>query len=112
MAHAVRNIVIRDNEMLIRCKNELFLCRSCFLFRTISSASIRTKQFLRPLNIKVWYVILGTIIVAVSILVILLVKQEGIHSVTQGYNISILLTIGAISQQGAASSLIFYQLLR
>ncbi|XP_077270567.1 ionotropic receptor 75a-like [Temnothorax americanus] len=75
--------------------------RSCFLFRTISSANMKTKQFLRPLNIKVWYVILSTIIIAASILVILIVKQEGIHSMSEGYNISILLTIGAISQQGS-----------
>ncbi|XP_018394995.1 PREDICTED: uncharacterized protein LOC108773628, partial [Cyphomyrmex costatus] len=74
--------------------------RSCFLFRTISSANMKTKQFLRPLNIKVWYVVLGTIIVSSSILVIL-IRQEGIHSVLEGYNICIFLTIGAISQQGS-----------
>ncbi|KAM0727673.1 hypothetical protein ACS0PU_005922 [Formica fusca] len=28
--------------------------RSCFLFRTISSANMKTEQFLRPLNVKVW----------------------------------------------------------
>lgn len=85
--------------------------RSCFLFRTISSANFKVKQFLRPLNIKVWYVVLCTIIIAASILVILIYKQEGISSVSEGYNISILLTLGALSQQGTASSLIFCQLL-
>lgn len=75
--------------------------RSCFLFRTISSANFKVKQFLRPLNIKVWYVVLCTIIIAASILVILIYKQEGISSVSEGYNISILLTLGALSQQGS-----------
>lgn len=73
--------------------------RSCFLFRTISSANMKTEQFLRPLNVKVWYVILCTMIVAMSVLVIL-IRQEGIQSLTEGYGISILLTIGAVSQQG------------
>ncbi|KYN18291.1 hypothetical protein ALC57_09398 [Trachymyrmex cornetzi] len=74
--------------------------RSCFLFRTISSANMKTKQFLKPLNIKVWYVVLCTIIISAFILAIL-IRQEGIHSVSEGYNICILLTIGAISQQGS-----------
>ncbi|XP_012056003.1 PREDICTED: uncharacterized protein LOC105619082 [Atta cephalotes] len=74
--------------------------RSCFLFRTIASANMKTKQFLKPLNIKVWYVVLCTIIISASILVIL-IRQEGIHSVSEGYNICILLTIGALSQQGS-----------
>ncbi|XP_018339199.1 PREDICTED: uncharacterized protein LOC108746755 [Trachymyrmex septentrionalis] len=74
--------------------------RSCFLFRTIASANMKTKQFLKPLNIKVWYVVFCTIIISASILVIL-IRQEGIHSVSEGYNICILLTIGAFSQQGS-----------
>ncbi|KAL6441406.1 hypothetical protein ACFW04_003551 [Cataglyphis niger] len=74
--------------------------RSCFLFRTISSANMKTEQFLRPLDVKVWYVILCTMIVAMSVLVIL-IRQEGIRSLTEGYGISILLTIGAVSQQGS-----------
>ncbi|KAG5310062.1 GLRK protein, partial [Acromyrmex insinuator] len=74
--------------------------RSCFLFRTIASANMKTKQFLKPLNIKVWYVVLCTIIISASILVIL-IRQEGIHSVSEGYNICILLIIGALSQQGS-----------
>lgn len=66
---------------------------------------MKTKQFLRPLNIKVWYVVLSTIIVATSILVILIYKQEGIPTIREGYNISVLLTIGALSQQGIVFSL-------
>lgn len=77
-----------------------FTYRSCFLFRTISSANIETKQFLRPLNIKVWYVVLATMIVGMSILAWLLVKQEGVRNLSEGYSISVLLTIGAVSQQG------------
>lgn len=78
---------------------DAFLRRSCFLFRTISSANMKTKQFLRPLNIKVWYVIVGTMILAMSILAIL-IRQEGIHSVAERSSISVLFTIGAVSQQG------------
>jgi len=98
----MRCVISWFNEMFClvnRCTNELFLCRSCFLFRTISSARMKSKQFLRPLNIKVWYVIICTMIAATSILVIL-IRQEGIHSVSESYSICILLTIGAISQQG------------
>lgn len=73
-------------------------CRTCFLFRTISSADLKTEQFLRPLNIKVWYLILCTIIVGALVLAILL-RQEGIHDVKEGYDISVLLTIGAMAQQ-------------
>ncbi|XP_011882972.1 PREDICTED: uncharacterized protein LOC105570412 [Vollenhovia emeryi] len=75
--------------------------RSCFLFRTISSANFKTKQFLRPLNIKVWYVVLSTIIVSASVLVILIRQQEGVQTLAEGYNIAILFTLGAISQQGS-----------
>ncbi|XP_014475981.1 PREDICTED: uncharacterized protein LOC106745163 [Dinoponera quadriceps] len=74
--------------------------RTCFLFRTISSANLKREQFLRPLNIKVWYLILGIIVAGALILTILL-RQEGIHDVKEGYSISVLLTIGALSQQGA-----------
>ncbi|EZA60351.1 hypothetical protein X777_13440 [Ooceraea biroi] len=74
--------------------------RSCFLFRTISSAEMKAKQFLRPLDVKVWYVILCTIVIATSVLVIL-IRQEGIRSVTEGYDLSVLLTIGVMSQQGS-----------
>lgn len=61
---------------------------------------MKTKQFVRPLDVKVWYVIICTIIVATSILVIL-IRQEGIRSWKEGYNISILFIIGAMSQQGS-----------
>lgn len=73
--------------------------RSCFLFRTISSANVRTEQFLRPLNIKVWYVIFCTMTIAMSVLVIL-IRQEG-FTIIEGVGISVLLTIGAVSQQGS-----------
>lgn len=95
--------VIHDNELFRLADRLAFLCRSCFLFRTISSATMKTKQFLRPLNIKVWYVVFTTMIVAASILVIL-IRQEGIHSVSEGFSICILLTIGAVSQQGTCQS--------
>lgn len=65
---------------------------------------MKTEQFLRPLNIKVWYVIFCTMIIAMSVLVIL-IRQEGIHSITEGYGISVLFTIGALSQQGTYQSL-------
>lgn len=65
---------------------------------------MKTEQFLRPLNVKVWYVIICTMILAMSVLVIL-IRQEGIQSLTEGYGISILLTIGAVSQQGTYQSL-------
>ncbi|KAL6258656.1 hypothetical protein P5V15_010609 [Pogonomyrmex californicus] len=74
--------------------------RSCFLFRTISSATMKTKQFLRPLHIKVWYMIICTMIVAMSILAIL-IRQEEVYSLAESYNIAILFTIGAVSQQGS-----------
>lgn len=61
---------------------------------------METKQFLRPLNVKVWYVVFATMIVSTSILAGLLVKQEGVQSLAEGYNISILITLGAFSQQG------------
>ncbi|XP_036149728.1 ionotropic receptor 75a [Monomorium pharaonis] len=75
--------------------------RSCFLFRTISSLDMKPKQFLRPLNIKVWYVALGTMVIAAVILIILIRQQEGIHSLSEACSISILFTIGAVSQQGS-----------
>ncbi|XP_032671693.1 ionotropic receptor 75a-like [Odontomachus brunneus] len=74
--------------------------RTCFLFRTISSANLKTEQFLRPLNIKVWYLILCMIVISALILAILL-KREGIHDMKEGYGISVLLAIGALSQQCA-----------
>lgn len=60
---------------------------------------METDQFFQPLNSKVWYVILFTIVIATSVLVVLL-RREGVQSVTKGYDISILLTLGALSQQG------------
>lgn len=114
MADAVRNFMIYDNELFCladQCTNELFLRRSCFLFRTISSADVKTKQFLRPLNIKVWYVVLSTMIVASSILIILIRQQEGIHSLSEACSICILFTIGAVSQQGTCQSLQSFSLI-
>jgi len=84
--------------------DSLFQRRSCFLFRTISSATTRARQFLQPLNVKVWYVMLCTIAIATTVLMVL-IRQEGIRSVTEGYDISVLLTVGALSQQSAYSIL-------
>jgi len=74
--------------------------RSCFLFRTISSTTTRARQFLQPLSVKVWYVTFCTIAIATTVLMVL-IRQEGIRSVTEGYDISLLLTLGALSQQSA-----------
>ncbi|XP_043793608.1 ionotropic receptor 75a-like [Apis laboriosa] len=75
--------------------------RSCFLFRTISSTKIKPGQFLKPLSVKVWYVILAMIGVVTTILIIFL-KLENIRTPTEIYGLSVLLTIGALSQQGSA----------
>lgn len=73
--------------------------RSCFMFRTISSTKIKPGQFLKPLSVKVWYVILAMIGIVTTILVILL-RLEGVQTSTEIYGLSVLLTIGALSQQG------------
>ncbi|XP_034195536.2 uncharacterized protein LOC117611629 [Osmia lignaria lignaria] len=75
--------------------------RSCFIFRTISSSKMKPTQFLQPLSMKVWYVIFATIGM-VTIILIILIRMEGIRSPTEIYGLSVLLTIGAISQQGSA----------
>ncbi|XP_033351198.1 ionotropic receptor 75a-like [Bombus vosnesenskii] len=75
--------------------------RSCFMFRTISSTKIKPGQFLKPLSVKVWYVILAMIGIVTTILVILL-RLEGVQTPTEIYGLSVLLTIGALSQQGSA----------
>lgn len=48
---------------------------------------------------KVWYVILAMIGVVMTILIIFL-KLENIRTPTEIYGLSVLLTIGALSQQG------------
>ncbi|KAG7204597.1 hypothetical protein KM043_005016 [Ampulex compressa] len=74
--------------------------RSCFLFRTISSTMMKTEQFLRPLSTKVWYVVLSLITMAILVLKILL-KFEGLRTSTESYGLPMLITIGALSQQGS-----------
>lgn len=69
------------------------------MFRTISSTKIKPGQFLKPLSVKVWYVILAMIGIVTTILVILL-RLEGVQTPTEIYGLSVLLTIGALSQQG------------
>lgn len=69
------------------------------MFRTISSTKIKPGQFLKPLSVKVWYVILAMIGIVTTILVILL-RLEGVQTSTEIYGLSVLLTIGALSQQG------------
>lgn len=70
------------------------------MFRTISSTKVKPDQFLKPLSVKVWYVILAMIGVVTTILIIFL-KLENIGiSPTEIYGLSVLLTIGALSQQG------------
>ncbi|CAK9825255.1 Ionotropic receptor 75a [Anthophora retusa] len=75
--------------------------RSCFMFRTISSMKMKPGQFLKPLSVKVWYVILGMIGIVTTVLIIFL-RIEGIRNPAEIYGLSVLLTIGALSQQGSA----------
>ncbi|XP_076664876.1 ionotropic receptor 75a-like [Andrena cerasifolii] len=75
--------------------------RSCFMFRTISSMKVKPGQFLKPLSVKVWYAILTMIGIVTSVLIIF-VKMEGIRRPAEIYGLSVLLTIGALSQQGSA----------
>ncbi|XP_043262983.1 ionotropic receptor 75a-like [Colletes gigas] len=75
--------------------------RSCFMFRTISSMKVKPGQFLKPLSVKVWYSIL-TMIGIVTTILILLIRMEGIRNPMDIYGLSVLLTIGALSQQGSA----------
>ncbi|KOC69525.1 Glutamate receptor, ionotropic kainate 2 [Habropoda laboriosa] len=75
--------------------------RSCFMFRTISSMKMKPGQFLKPLSVKVWYVILAMIGIVTTVLIIFL-RIEGIRNPAEIYGLSVLLTIGALSQQGSA----------
>ncbi|XP_076766931.1 ionotropic receptor 75a-like [Xylocopa sonorina] len=75
--------------------------RSCFMFRTISSTKIKPDQFLQPLSAKVWYVILAMIGVVTAILITFL-RLEGIRGPAEISGLSVLLTVGALSQQGSA----------
>ncbi|KAK1128660.1 hypothetical protein K0M31_003116 [Melipona bicolor] len=75
--------------------------RSCFMFRTISSTKIKPGQFLKPLSVKVWYVILAMIGTVTTVLIIFL-RLEGVRTPMEIYGLSVLLTIGALSQQGSA----------
>ncbi|XP_026673942.1 ionotropic receptor 75a-like isoform X2 [Ceratina calcarata] len=75
--------------------------RSCFMFRTISSTTIKPSQFLQPLSRKVWYVILAMIAIVTAILIIFL-RLENIRNPAEIYGLSVLLTVGALSQQGSA----------
>ncbi|XP_035732024.1 uncharacterized protein LOC118446003 [Vespa mandarinia] len=75
--------------------------RTCFLFRTISSTNLRFTQFIRPLSIHVWYAML--IIIALTAFILLTVlRKEGFHDFIGLCGISILSSIGAISQQASA----------
>lgn len=69
------------------------------MFRTISSMKVKPGQFLKPLSVKVWYAILTMIGIVTSVLIIFL-KMEGIRRPAEIYGLSVLLTIGALSQQG------------
>lgn len=69
------------------------------MFRTISSTKIKPGQFLKPLSVKVWYVILAMIGTVTTVLIIFL-RLEGIRAPMEIYGLSVLLTIGAVSQQG------------
>ncbi|XP_012138588.2 ionotropic receptor 75a-like [Megachile rotundata] len=75
--------------------------RSCFMFRTISSTKMKPTQFLQPLSVKVWYVMSAMIIIVTTTLIIL-IKIEGVSGPAEIYGLSVLLTIGALSQQGSA----------
>ncbi|KZC03888.1 Glutamate receptor, ionotropic kainate 2 [Dufourea novaeangliae] len=75
--------------------------RSCFMFRTISSIKIQPRQFLKPLSVKVWYAIFTMIGIAMGALIIF-IRLEGIRSPAEIYGLSVLLTIGSLSQQGSA----------
>ncbi|XP_076231263.1 uncharacterized protein LOC143177283 [Calliopsis andreniformis] len=75
--------------------------RSCFLFRTISSTKIKPDQFLKPLSVKVWYGIF-TMIIIVTLILIVFIQMEGIRGPMEIYGLSVILTIGALSQQGSA----------
>ncbi|CAL7944850.1 unnamed protein product [Xylocopa violacea] len=75
--------------------------RSCFMFRTISSTKVKPDQFLQPLSVKVWYVILAMIGAVMAILIMFL-RLEGVRGPAEIYGLSVLLTIGALSQQGSA----------
>ncbi|XP_076647399.1 ionotropic receptor 75a-like isoform X1 [Halictus rubicundus] len=75
--------------------------RSCFMFRTISSTKIQPGQFLKPLSVKVWYGVLSMIVIVMSILIIF-IRLEGVREPADNYGLSVLLTIGALSQQGSA----------
>ncbi|XP_076295305.1 ionotropic receptor 75a-like [Lasioglossum baleicum] len=75
--------------------------RSCFMFRTISSTKIKPAQFLKPLSVKVWYGVLSMIVIVMSILIIF-IRLEGVREPADNYGLSVLLTIGALSQQGSA----------
>ncbi|XP_078050358.1 ionotropic receptor 75a [Augochlora pura] len=75
--------------------------RSCFMFRTISSTKIKPAQFLKPLSVKVWYGVLTMIVIVMSILIIF-IRLEGVREPADNYGLSVLLTIGALSQQGSA----------
>lgn len=61
---------------------------------------MKTQQFFRPLDRKVWYVVLFVIVIAATVLMIL-IRQEGIRSISERYDVSILFTLGALSQQGS-----------
>nr|XP_033320763.1 ionotropic receptor 75a-like [Megalopta genalis] len=75
--------------------------RSCFMFRTISSMKIKPAQFLQPLSAKVWYGILTMIVIVMTVLIVF-IRLEGVRRPADNYGLSVLLTIGALSQQGSA----------
>ncbi|XP_014602151.1 PREDICTED: glutamate receptor 1-like [Polistes canadensis] len=75
--------------------------RTCFLFRMISSTQLRATQFIRPLAIRVWYAML--IIIALTAFILLIVlRKEGFHDFIELCGISILSSMGALSQQASA----------
>ncbi|XP_043674290.1 uncharacterized protein LOC122632002 isoform X2 [Vespula pensylvanica] len=75
--------------------------RTCFLFRMISSTNLQLTQFIRPLSINVWYAML--LITALTAFILLSVlRKEGFHDFIGLCGISILSSVGAISQQASA----------
>jgi hypothetical protein len=79
----------------------LFISRTCFIFRSPQPKKKRIKliEVLKPLDIQVWYLFI--VLLAVFIWCMSLVfRYEHKSNTVMRYSNAILLTIGAICQQG------------
>ncbi|XP_051157044.1 ionotropic receptor 75a-like [Leptopilina boulardi] len=75
--------------------------RSCFIFRNPETHDIKINQFFRPFSLDCWFFSLLLIILCTVAIGIFLSREDD-DNTAEHYSIAILVTLGAVCQQGSA----------